>query len=57
MTTTPLQQEECTRQECEHWESKSPAFYGHCLHAFCLNYAGACPRHQTPVRARPSASC
>jgi hypothetical protein len=35
----------CTKVECDHWESKSPAFYGHCSHASCPNYMNSCPVH------------
>ncbi len=41
---------------CEHWESTSPGFYGHCSHASCPNYMDACPRHQD-YNAHPEAEC
>jgi membrane glycosyltransferase len=40
---------ECSRQGCAHWESKNPAFWGHCSNTSCPNYMEACPLHQTPV--------
>ena len=45
---------ECSRktdaaQGCGHWETRSPAFWGHCSHASCPNYMEACPLHQTPA--------
>ena len=49
---------ECSRktkeaQGCTHWETKSPAFWGHCSHASCPNYMEACPLHQTPKVMTP----
>ena len=31
---------------CEHWESTSPMFSGHCSHASCWNYMDSCPVHE-----------
>lgn len=38
---------ECSQQECEHWESKTASYRGHCSHASCPNYMEACPKHRT----------
>lgn len=44
--------DECNELECEHWESNSFAFSGHCSHASCPNYMEACPAHKTPLVPR-----
>jgi hypothetical protein len=32
----------CTLTKCEHWETSSPMFSGHCSHASCPNYMDGC---------------
>ena len=36
----------CTRQRCEHPDSRNPLYQGHCTLDFCPNYMGDCPHHQ-----------
>lgn len=49
MSGNNTSRQECSRQDCEHWEAATPAFHGHCSHASCPNYMEACPRHQTAL--------